>query len=150
MKVHKQAQKEFYESQEKEGAYNERLEFLGDAILGLVISESLFHYEEASFDESEMSRLKSCLVSRTILYKVAAELELGLFLRLGKGEEKASGRLKPSILANCLEAVFGAVFLDGGYVTAKDVILNLYNPIMEKLLEKTSIGIHCYYKYFTT
>jgi len=100
---------------------NETLEFLGDAVVSLAVSESLMR-SHPEFDEGRLSRGRAALVSARGLAAVAEEIGLGRFLRLGKGEEISGGRLKTSILASCYEAVIGAVFLDAGYVTARDVV----------------------------
>jgi len=101
--------------------HNERLEFLGDAVLGLVISESLVA-NFPSFAEGELSKLKAGLISRVTLSRVARRLKLGQWLRLGRGEEASSGREKHSLLANALEALIGAVYLDGGLEAARTLI----------------------------
>ncbi len=124
-----------HEFPDKAKKYNERIEFLGDAVLGLVITETLYR-ENAYFEESQMSKFKSYLVSRKILAQLASEINLGEHLRIGKGEEMSGGRKKISLLANTLEAIFGALFLDSDYDTAKSVILLLYFPILKKVLEK--------------
>jgi ribonuclease-3 len=105
-------------------AHNERLEFMGDSVLGLVVTEYL-HGSGTGLNEAGMSRIKSHIVKGRVLAEVAREISLGGYLRLGKGEEESGGRKKVSILANALEAVFGAVFADGGYERAKDVVLGL-------------------------
>ncbi len=119
-----------HEYPEKMSKYNERLEFLGDAVFGLAISETLFN-EKSSFNESEMSKLKSYIVSRSTLSKIAREINLGRYINLGKGEEMTGGREKSSLLANTLEAVFGAIFIDSDYNTAKPKILFLYSSILK-------------------
>ncbi|MEO8443405.1 MAG: ribonuclease III [Gammaproteobacteria bacterium] len=106
------------------GASNERLEFLGDAALGLVIAEAL-HAAHADADEGTLSRLRARLVRRETLETIARELALGDLLHLGPGELRAGGHRRGSILANSLEAVFGAVFLDGGWDATRQVILKL-------------------------
>lgn len=96
---------------------NEQLEFLGDAVLGLVVTEHLFRtYPE--FSEGTWTRLRAQFVSRPHLARVAQAIGLGEFLRLGKGEEKSGGRKKPAILANAVESVIAAVYLDGGLESA--------------------------------
>ena len=97
--------------EQKTVQHNERLEFLGDAVLGLVISESLVTLFP-TFAEGELSKLKAGLISRVSLAKAAGRLTLGQWLRLGRGEEASSGREKHSLLANALEALIGAVYLD--------------------------------------
>jgi ribonuclease-3 len=92
---------------------NEQLEFLGDAVVGLIAADSLYRrYPELK--EGELTRLRAGLVSRRHLGQVALKLELGESLLLGKGEERSGGRKKAALLANCLEAVIGAIYLDGG------------------------------------
>ena len=114
------------------GGNNERLEFLGDAVLGLAMSEALYSsYPEA--DEGTLSRLRARLVRRETLEELARELALGELLRLGPGELRSGGHRRPSILANSLEAVLGAVFLDGGWRIAEEVILRLMSPRLASL-----------------
>jgi ribonuclease III len=108
------------EPSQKEG-HNEVLEFLGDAVLDLAISELLIRrYPERS--EGDLSRMRAGLVNSDVLAEKAAQLNLGALLRLGKGEERSGGRTKPSILAGAFEALIGAVFRDGGYGAALAVI----------------------------
>ena len=102
---------------------NEQLEFLGDAVLGLVTSEELFH-RFPQFREGELSKLRAHLVSEKHLIRVAQEVQLGHYLRLGRGEEKSGGRNKTTLLVDGLEAVLGALYLDGGLETVRRVILN--------------------------
>ena len=101
---------------------NEQMEFLGDAILGLVTSEELFH-RFPNFTEGQLSKLRAHLVSEKHLIRVAQQLELGHYLRLGKGEEKSGGRSKTALLVDALEAVLAAMFLDGGLEPARQLIL---------------------------
>ncbi len=115
----------FHENPDRAGAFNERLEFLGDAVLGCVIAAYLFNHP-SFFPESVMSKIKSFIVRGDVLYDIALKLNLGLFIRLGKGEEETGGRQKRSILANAMEAVFGAIYIDGGYGKVSRVILNLF------------------------
>jgi ribonuclease III len=103
-------------------ADNEQLEFLGDAVLGLVATEELFR-RFPEFSEGQLSKLRAHLVSKNHLIHVAKQLELGRYLRLGRGEEKSGGRGKAAILVDALEAVLGAVYLDGGLETARSLIL---------------------------
>jgi ribonuclease III len=103
---------------------NERLEFLGDAVLGLAVSERLYRrFPEA--EEGELTRGRSQVVRNETLHRLALELGLGDYLELGRGEETSGGRRKPSNLARAMEAVFGAVFLDRGFRTAKRVVIAL-------------------------
>jgi ribonuclease-3 len=102
-------------------ADNEQLEFLGDAVLGLAVAESLFRRFPTS-REGELTRLRSSLVSRRHLGEVAARIDLGSLLLLGRGEEQSGGRRKPALLANALEAVIAALYLDGGLDAARAFI----------------------------
>jgi ribonuclease III len=97
---------------------NEQLEFVGDAVLGLAVAESLFRRFPSS-REGELTRLRSSLVSRRHLGEVAARIDLGSLLLLGRGEEQSGGRKKPALLANALEAVIAALYLDGGLNAAR-------------------------------
>jgi ribonuclease-3 len=100
---------------------NEQLEFLGDAVLGLAVAESLFRRFPRS-REGELTRLRASLVSRRHLGEVAARIHLGELLRLGRGEEQSGGRQKPALLANAIEAVIAALYLDGGLDAARTFI----------------------------
>jgi ribonuclease-3 len=105
-------------------ASNERLEFLGDAVLGLVVTDHIFRaYPE--LPEGELAKVRASVVSAAALAEVALELGLGPVLKLGKGEDASGGREKPSILADATEAVIGAVYLDGGWDAAADLLLSL-------------------------
>jgi ribonuclease III len=111
---------------------NERLEFLGDALIGFVIAEAL----EARFplaDEGTLSRMRASLVKRESLAQLARGLQLGDYLRLGAGELRTGGHTRDSILADALEAVLGAVYLDGGFGQARSVVLNLFGAPLEQL-----------------
>jgi len=112
---------------------NERLEFLGDSVLGLVIVESLF-LSKSKFSESVMAKTKSYLVKESVLSEIASVLALGKYLRLGKGEEATGGRTKSSLLGDAIEAVLGAVYLDGGYKRAKELILTLFKENIDTIL----------------
>nr|WP_283251162.1 ribonuclease III [Rhabdothermincola salaria] len=101
---------------------NERLEFLGDAVLGLVVADDLFR-ANPTLPEGSLAKSRAGVVSAPVLAEVGAELELGPVLRLGKGEDATGGRSKRSILADAVEAVIGAVYLDGGLDAARAVIL---------------------------
>ena len=102
-------------------ADNEQLEFVGDAVLGLAVAESLFRRFPSS-REGELTRLRASLVSRRHLGEVAARIDLGSLLRLGRGEEQSGGRKKPALLANAIEAVIAALYLDGGLAAARAFI----------------------------
>lgn len=112
---------------------NERLEFLGDAVLGLVITEKLYQ-ELPDATEGEMTKLRAALVSRETLTRLARAARLGDYLYLGKGEEASGGRHKPTTLASTLEAIVAAVFLDQGLAITKDFILRLLKGEMEKVI----------------
>ncbi len=101
---------------------NERLEFLGDAVLELVSSEFLFlNYPKLS--EGDLTKLRASLVCEPTLAACTAQMQLGDFVRLGRGEEQTGGRRRKSILSDALEAVIGAIYLDGGFTNAKEFIL---------------------------
>lgn len=116
--------------------HNERLEFLGDSILNCVVASLLFdRYNK--IDEGDLSRLRANLVKQQSLYEIAQRLDLSQFLRLGEGELKSGGFRRPSILADTLEALFGAIFLDAGFDAARDAIRSLYIPILDTVDPKT-------------
>ncbi len=100
---------------------NERLEFLGDSVLGFVAAEFLF-LQHPDLPEGDLTRIRAALVCEQSLYEVAQKLELGKYLKLGKGEEAGGGRTRTSILADATEAVFAAVYLDGGMDAASSLI----------------------------
>jgi ribonuclease III len=104
------------------GSDNEMLEFLGDAVLGLVTSEALFH-RFPKFQEGHLSKLRAHLVGQRHLLHVAEELQIGHYMLLGRGEEKSGGRNKASLLVDALEAILAALYLDGGFTVARDFIL---------------------------
>ncbi|RJG01387.1 ribonuclease III [Noviherbaspirillum sedimenti] len=116
--------------------HNERLEFLGDSILNCVVASLLFE-RYSKIDEGDLSRLRANLVKQQSLYEIAQRLELSQFLRLGEGELKSGGFRRPSILADTLEALFGAIFLDAGFEAARLVIRSLYIPILDTVDPKT-------------
>ncbi|MDO9216303.1 MAG: ribonuclease III [Lacisediminimonas sp.] len=116
--------------------HNERLEFLGDSVLNCVVASLLFD-RYAKIDEGDLSRLRANLVKQQSLYEIAQRLELSQFLRLGEGELKSGGFRRPSILADTLEALFGAIFLDGGFEAARKSIRSLYIPILDTVDPKT-------------
>ncbi|MSZ66198.1 MAG: ribonuclease III [Actinobacteria bacterium] len=109
---------------------NERLEFLGDSVLGLVVTEELYS-KFPDLDESRLSPLRSGVVNMRALAQIARDLELGQYLRIGKGEETTGGRDKNSILADSLEALVGAIYLDQGYVKTQEIILKWFRPTIE-------------------
>jgi ribonuclease-3 len=112
--------------------HNERLEFLGDAVLGYVVADRLYHYQPDAHEDT-MSLLRASLVRRETLSAIAAELNLGQYLRLGVGVRRGGGHRLDSILADALEAVIGAVHLDGGVEQARAVTLRLLEARMQDL-----------------
>ena len=116
--------------------HNERLEFLGDSILNCVIA-TLLYERYTDLDEGSLSRLRSTLVRQQALFEVAQKIEISVFLRLGEGELKAGGFNRPSILADTMEALFGAVFLDAGFDAVQQVIRTLFLPFLDTIDLKT-------------
>lgn len=123
-----------HENPDESTSHNERLEFIGDSVLGLAVAEYLYG-KAAGLNEAEMSRVRSHIVKRKVLSELAEEVSIGRYLRVGKGEEGSGGRKKTSILANAMEAVFGAVFEDGGYEKARDTILGLLRNKIDDAVE---------------
>ncbi|MGH9090521.1 MAG: ribonuclease III [Acidimicrobiales bacterium] len=117
---------------EQEGVpSNERLEFLGDAVLGLVVAEHSYH-RFPDYPEGKLAKLRAAVVNARVLAEMADELGLGEVLLLGKGEEASGGRTKASILADALEAVIGAVYLDAGWVAARPLVLRLLGERIDR------------------
>jgi ribonuclease III len=112
------------------GPSNERLEFLGDAVLNLIISDLLMAIHREA-PEGVLSRRRASLVNARHLAGIARRLELGTYLLLGRGEERQGGRKKPSVLADALEAVVAAIYLDGGYESAREVVRGLFQGKLE-------------------
>ena len=121
-----------YANEHKTGESNERHEFLGDAVLGIVVSDYLFHRYHMA--EGDLTRIRSTLVCERSLCAFAEELRLGQALLLGKGEEQTGGRTRPSILADAFEALIAAIYLDGGLDAAKQFI----TPFAERVLNSES------------
>ncbi|CAB4919256.1 unannotated protein [freshwater metagenome] len=122
-----------YESSSKET--NERLEFLGDSVLGLIVTEELYkRYPE--FDESRLSPLRSGVVNMRALADIARELDLGQHIRLGKGEEVTGGRDKNSLLADALEALIGAIYLQFGFAVCTDIVRRLIAPTLDSAVAR--------------
>lgn len=117
---------------------NETLEFLGDSVLGLVVAEHLLN-ANPSADEGDLTLMKHNLVSTETLAEIAAELKIGDFLRIGRGEEKTGGRKKQAMLANTLEAVIGAVFFDSGYPAARVFIGRIFTQQFRSVTAKSSL-----------
>jgi len=118
-----------YAFEQELGVNNERLEFLGDAVLGVVVTDMAFR-EFLDMPEGELAKLRAAIVNMTALADVSRDLGLGEFVLLGKGEEMSGGRDKASILADVLEAVLGAVYLDRGLETTRKLIERLFRPRM--------------------
>lgn len=116
---------------------NQRLEFLGDAVVGLVLSHELFNRFPDS-REGELTKMRASLVDEASLAILAKAIDLGAQLWLGRGEEKSGGRNKPSLLADAYEALLAAVYLDGGIEPATAIIKNHFAPLMEKGNIRTS------------
>ena len=122
-----------YESGSKET--NERLEFLGDSVLGLIVTESLYK-RYPDFDESRLSPLRSGVVNMWALADIARGLELGSHIRLGKGEEVTGGRDKHSLLADALEALIGAIYLQFGFAKCSEIVEKLITPTMDSAVAR--------------
>ena len=122
-----------YETRSKQVSDNERLEFLGDAVLDLVISDFLF-LDPAQFAEGYMTKTRALVVCETTLAEVARHIGLGDHLRLGRGEDTTGGRSKPSNMANAVEAIIGAAYQDGGLETAVRIVRHLLEPHLRKAL----------------
>ena len=117
---------------------NERLEFLGDSVLGSIISEELYS-RHSSIDEGQLSRLRSHLVRGNTLANLAKKLNISENLRLGQGELKSGGFRRESILADTFEAILGAIFLDSDYLTVKKVVLNLFSDLLNEVKSEESL-----------
>ncbi|MFZ9641938.1 MAG: ribonuclease III [Candidatus Methylopumilus sp.] len=117
---------------------NERLEFLGDGVLNFIIASQLY-LTFPKLDEGDLSRLRAHLVKEPTLGELALKLNLGEALRLGEGELKSAGWRRPSVLADALEAMIGAVFLDAGFDAAEAVVIKLFTPLIA-LIDPKSIG----------
>jgi ribonuclease III len=111
---------------------NERLEFLGDAVLNCVVASMLFE-QFGALDEGDLSRLRSNLVKQSALADLAQQLELAGHLQLGEGERRSGGLRRPSILGDALEALFGAIYLDGGFAAAAQAIAVVYDSFMSSI-----------------
>lgn len=116
---------------------NERLEFLGDSILSLLVSEYLY-LEYPLFSEGELTNLRSSVVKTTTLATVSKKLDFGSYLYLSRGEEEGGGRENPSILADTFEAFLGALFLDAGLPAVKKLLSNHLFPLFDKILKESS------------
>jgi ribonuclease-3 len=122
------------ESRQEGLEHNERLEFLGDAVLELVVTEYL--YRNFSNPEGELTNWRSSIVKGEVLAKVAKEVDLGQFLRMSKGEEKSGGQTRSLLLANAFEALIGGIYLDSGYDAASKFINNHLIALLPEIIEK--------------
>lgn len=120
---------------------NERLEFLGDAVLGMVVTDRIFA-DYPGLAEGELAKLRATVVSAETLASVADDLDLGNSVLLGRGEEQSGGRAKPSILADTVEALIGAVYLDGGLEAAATLVLSLFGDRMEEAAKGPGVHDH--------
>lgn len=134
-------------------ACNERLEFLGDSVLGFVVVEYLFK-TKPDYSEAAMSKIKSYIVKESVLSETALKISLGKYIKLGKGEEESRGCEKKSILADTMEAVFGAVYMDSGYELAGRVVLQLLKDNLDAAIHsenfldfKTDLQNECQMKF---
>lgn len=118
------------------GKHNERLEFLGDGVLNFVVAALLFKQFQR-IDEGDLSRVRASLVKQDTLAQLAQQLQVASYLRLGEGELKSGGFNRPSIQADAVEAIFGAIYLDGGFAAVYKVIERLYRPLIEQSDPKT-------------
>ena len=119
-------------------SHNERLEFVGDAVLNCVVGAMLYE-RFAALAEGDLSRARAALVNQETLARVARSVALGAQIRLGEGEHKSGGSARPSILADAMEAVFGAVFVDGGYEAARAVVEKCYGDVLA-LADPATLG----------
>lgn len=119
-------------------AENESMEFVGDSVLGLVVAEALYH-THAGATEGDLTLMKHHLVSTQTLARIADGMKIGEYIRVGKGEEKTGGRKKQALLANTLEALIAAVFLDGGYIPARAFVLKVFGDEIRKASPQNSI-----------
>ncbi len=123
-----------YESRQNSSENNQRLEFLGDAVLGLAVSDYLF-CNHPHRDEGELTKLRAALVCEPSLARISRDLGLGYCLNMGKGEERSGGRERPSILADAFEALLGAVYLDQGLDKAAKLAIEFLRPVIIDVLE---------------
>jgi len=125
----------YHENRSKASSYSERLEFLGDSVIGLVVVEYLFLLPERH-SESVLAKMKSYLVCESVLADIAASVSLGKHILLGKGEESTGGRIKKSILSDALEAVVGAVYIDGGFAKAREIVLAFFKERIDRVIRE--------------
>ena len=128
----------FSEETEVRSLQNESLEFVGDSVLGLAVAEQLY-IRNPKASEGDLTLMKHHLVSMGTLAKVADNLDVGKYMRVGRGEEKTGGRRKQALLANTLEAVIGAIFFDSGYISARAFVNRIFAEEFRRATPKTSI-----------
>lgn len=121
---------------------NERLEFLGDAVLNLVISDYVYG-RFSDREEGDLAKMKSVLVSSPVLASIAKKVQIGAYLRMGKGEEKTGGRFRSSNLTNAVESIIGALYIDAGIDSAREFIIRTFSAEMEKIFREDYV---CDYK----
>lgn len=127
-----------FANENKNIKYNERLEFLGDAVLELSISEYLFKKYEG-ISEGELTRKRALIVCEASLYEVSKRWELGDYIKMSKGEELTGGRTRVSILSDCVEAIIAAIYLDKGFECVKGFIIKVFEDIIEKAVRNEII-----------
>ncbi len=116
--------------------HNERLEFLGDAVLELIISDILFKKFGKDYREGDLTKMRAFLVSEARLFELSNKLGIGEVILLGKGEEKSGGRKRPSILADAFEAITGAIYLDGGFKSAYSFVEKQFKDLIKCVVER--------------
>lgn len=127
-----------FANQYKDSEYNERLEFLGDSVLQLSVTEYLYkNYKEKS--EGELTKIRSLIVCENSLYEVAKSVNIGAYIRMSRGEELTGGRNRVSIQADAIEAVIAAIYLDKGFEYAREFILNKFRDIIDKAINNKII-----------
>ena len=124
-----------FANQKKNIKYNERLEFLGDSVLQLCVTDYLFKNLKEEY-EGEMTKYRALIVCESSLFEIAQKWDLGKYIKMSKGEELTGGRNRTSILADCVEAIIAAIYIDGGYEIAKTFILKYFEPIISKATKK--------------
>lgn len=129
----------FVNEQEYELSSNERLEFLGDAVLGMIIAEYFFQ-KYKNLREGYLSKYRSKIVSENSLFYIGKDLQLGEYIRLGQGEERSGGREKTSILSDCVEALIGAIYLDSNYEKTRSIVLELFSAMLDKVEKEGNIS----------
>ena len=128
----------YHENRTKTISCNERLEFLGDSVIGLIVVEYLF-LMDVRHEESILAKMKSYLVCESVLADIAVSISLGRYILLGKGEDSTGGRIKKSILSDTLEAVIGAVYLDAGFEKTREIVLSFFRARIEQVTENGEI-----------